>query len=447
MIKGVVYLDRDEDGKRGPDEPGISGVAVSNGYDVSITDAEGRYELGDPPEGLIWVTVPAGYRSPGPFYLRVDGPNADFALMEELQLGAFSFVYYTDLHLNEGARGPERFAETLREIAALRPSPEFCIDGGDITLQGGCGERYKALIDGFPLRVYHSMGNHEHFVERPDPKGAYRDLFGPTYYSFNYGGAHFVILDAMKVDLSLQGWQSVVGMMSGRELNWLKADLAYVGRETPVVIASHIPLWTTFDERRGVGRTNEPAWLIMNYEAVLEALSPYNVKLILQGHLHENEHHREGGIHFLTTGAVCGSWWDQSGEMLCPDGSPKGYRIVHVAGSKVSSIYKSTGRPLNNQLQIDKPVEGESVKGRFAVEVNVFDGSNRTEVAFSLDGVRWRPIRLEPSYLTDTGRACAHRWVGEADVTDRPAGTHYLQVKASDPAWGTVTEMVGIIGH
>ena len=169
MIKGVVYLDGDADGKRDPDEPGISGVAVSNGCDVSITDAEGGYELADPPEGSVWVTVPTGYRSVGPFYQQAGGPDADFGLVEEWQPEAFSFVYYTDVHLNAGTRGAERFAETLREIADLRPSPAFCIDGGDITLQGGSGERYRDLIGGFPLRVHHSMGNHENFVENPDP--------------------------------------------------------------------------------------------------------------------------------------------------------------------------------------------------------------------------------------------------------------------------------------
>ena len=48
MVKGVVYLDVDGNGERGPAEPGVSGVAVSNGCEVAITDAEGRYELPDP---------------------------------------------------------------------------------------------------------------------------------------------------------------------------------------------------------------------------------------------------------------------------------------------------------------------------------------------------------------------------------------------------------------
>jgi len=450
-MEGTVYLDLDGDGKRGAREPGIAGVAVSNGREVAVTDGEGHYELPDTCEGPastddqvwcdgpIWVSVPTGHRSSGPFYRSAEDPVLDFGLVEEKQPDDFTFVYYTDLHLGEGVRGAERLAETLAEIATLQPTPRFCIDGGDITLQGDCGERYRAILDRFPLPVRHSMGNHEHLVDNADPKRGYRDLFGPTYYSFNYGGTHFLILDAMKIELTGKGWRNVVGEMGGVELAWLEADLAHVGPGAPIVIVSHIALWTTFDERRGVGRYGEPAWLVMNYETVLRALRPYNVQLVLQGHLHENEHHWEHGIHFLTTGSVCGSWWDQSDDPLCPDGTPKGYRIVRVAGNQITSVYKSTGKPIDYQLRIDTPAEGGPVGDSFAVEVNVFDGSNHTEVLFQIDDGPWHPMHLEPSFLTDTSRACAHRWIGQVQTASATTRIYCLKVKATDSAWGTLT--------
>lgn len=436
VTEGIVYQDLDGDGQRGLREPGIAGVAVSNGSEVSVTDGDGRYELPDSGGGLVWVSVPSGHRPSGPFYRNADGPDLSFGLVGEQESDDFTFVYYTDLHIGEGVGGAEQLAETLEEIASLQPTPRFCIDGGDITLQGDCGERYEAILNGYPLPVHHSMGNHEHLVDSSDPKRAYRNLFGPTYYSFNYGGVHFLILDAMKVDLSQEGWRNVVGEMSSCELNWLKADLAHIGAKTPVVVASHIPLWTTFDERRGVGRYGEPAWLVMNYEAVLQALRPYNAQLVLQGHLHENEHHWEHGIHFLTTGSVCGSWWDRSGDTLCPDGAPRGYRIVRVVGHQISSAYKSAGKPLDYQLRIDRPANGNPMADGFAVEVNVFDGSDRTEVFFQMDGGPWHPMQLTPSFLTDTTHACAHRWVAEG-LTAR--GIRCLRVRATDSAWGTFT--------
>ena len=72
----------------------------------------------------------------------------------------------------------------------------------------------------------------------------------------------------------------------------------------------------------------------------------------------------------------------------------------------------------------------------FAVEVNVFDGSDRTEVFFQMDGGPWHPMQLTPSFLTDTTHACAHRWVAEG-LTAR--GIRCLRVRATDSAWGTFT--------
>ncbi len=439
MTEGTVYLDQDREGVRDHYETGIAGVAVSNGSEVSVTDRDGRYELLDTSGALVWVSVPSGYRSSGPFYRKAEGPDLDFGLVEDQQPDDFTFVYFTDLHIDAGVRGAERLAETLKEIASLQPTPRFCIDGGDITLQGDCGERYQVILRGYPLSVHHSMGNHEHLVDRADPKSGYRGLFGPTYYSFNYGGIHFAILDAMKVDPSQQGWRNVVGEMSARELNWLAADLAHVGTDTPVVLITHIPFWTTFDERRGVGRYGEPAWLVMNFEAVREALRPYDVRLVLQGHLHENEHHWEQGIHYLTTGSVCGSWWDRSGEALCPDGSPRGYRILQVSGNRVSSVYKATGKRVDYRLRIDCPAAGDWSTDSIGVEVNVFDGSERTDVLYQLDDGPWHRMEREPSFLTDTSRACAHRWVAEGCRAGGGDGIRCLRVKATDPSWGTAT--------
>lgn len=44
-IAGIVYHDANGNGKRDKRESGIAKVAVSNGRDVVLTDAKGRYEL------------------------------------------------------------------------------------------------------------------------------------------------------------------------------------------------------------------------------------------------------------------------------------------------------------------------------------------------------------------------------------------------------------------
>ena len=41
-LAGTVFEDRDGDGRQGRGEPGIAGVALSNGRTLAVTDARGR---------------------------------------------------------------------------------------------------------------------------------------------------------------------------------------------------------------------------------------------------------------------------------------------------------------------------------------------------------------------------------------------------------------------
>ena len=63
-VSGVVFEDRDGSGARTPDAAGVANVLVSNGRDVAVTDAQGRYTLPLPDEGVIFVIKPAGYMPP-----------------------------------------------------------------------------------------------------------------------------------------------------------------------------------------------------------------------------------------------------------------------------------------------------------------------------------------------------------------------------------------------
>ncbi len=63
-VSGVVFEDRDGSGKAGAGNPGIAGALVSNGRDVAVTDAEGRYTLPLPDEATIFVIKPSGYMPP-----------------------------------------------------------------------------------------------------------------------------------------------------------------------------------------------------------------------------------------------------------------------------------------------------------------------------------------------------------------------------------------------
>ena len=49
--------------------------------------------------------------------------------------------------------------------------------------------------------------------------------------------------------------------------------------------------------------------IITNANEIINILEGYNVKLVLQGHLHFLEEIQYNGIHYITGGAVSSQWW------------------------------------------------------------------------------------------------------------------------------------------
>ena len=74
----------------------------------------------------------------------------------------------------------------------------------------------------------------------------YRSYLGPTYYSFNYGGIHFIGLDSVDVD---DLWY--YGHIDQAQLAWLRADMALVPASVPIVTFNHIPFVTAAESISG----------------------------------------------------------------------------------------------------------------------------------------------------------------------------------------------------
>ena len=70
-LRGVVYADANANGKRDASERGVSGVIVSNQRDVVVTDSLGRFAIPTGSTGIVFVSVPDGFRSSGAFWRAV----------------------------------------------------------------------------------------------------------------------------------------------------------------------------------------------------------------------------------------------------------------------------------------------------------------------------------------------------------------------------------------
>mgnify|MGYP003575885669 CR=1 FL=1 len=159
----------------------------------------------------------------------------------------------------------------------------------------------------FKSPVWTVPGNHENFgVERARSKVSathplygrkmYRHYRGPDYYSFNFGGVHFVGLNTVDID---DQWN--YGHVDSAQHSWLGRDLATVPSAMPVVTFNHIPFFTSIEAMHGY--TDEPPaptlitvngktafrHTVSNAGDVLAVLRARRHVLALGGHIHTGE--------------------------------------------------------------------------------------------------------------------------------------------------------------
>lgn len=332
-VRGVVFVDRNGNGVRDAGESGLPGVAVSDQATVLATDSAGRFTIDAAGYGLVFVTQPNGYAVRGPFWRRADASGE--VLFPVVPLGAvptFTFVHASDTHIS--LESVPRIRRLKALVDSLRPA--FVLISGDLvkdalrTPEAEARGYYDLLVrelESFPVPVFTVPGNHEIFgIERHRSlvspqhplygKRFYRSVLGPNYYSFDYGGVHFLGLDTVDYD---DLWY--YGHVDSLQLAWMKADVARLAAGTPVVTFNHIPMVSAaqiidgYDEESvapTVFRVRGRAAFrhaVRNTADVLDILGT-RLEIALGGHMHRRELLRyetgKGTRRFAQTAAVVG---------------------------------------------------------------------------------------------------------------------------------------------
>ena len=335
-VTGMVYVDQNGNGLRDSGEPGLGGVVVSDQVSVVRTDADGGFRLELAAAGaVVYVSQPAGYRVIGNFWRRVDSAAAGrplaFGLSPEPEEPEFLFIHASDTHVSEAS------VQRLRRLRALTDSirPAFVLISGDLVRDAlrvseaeasGYYELLQRELALFRVPVWTVPGNHELFgIERHlslvSPKhplydrGMYRHYRGPDYYSFSYGGVHFVGLNTADTD---DLWY--YGHVDSTQAEWLSKDLAETPPGMPVVSFNHIPFFTAVETVGGY-RAEPPApttitvrgktvfrHSVSNAHDVITRLRTRPFTLALGGHMHVREQLRFEGspIRFFQSAAIVG---------------------------------------------------------------------------------------------------------------------------------------------
>ncbi len=382
---------------------GIARVAVSDGATVVTTGRDGGYQLFSTSDrSFVFISLPSGYQIPtnptgtARFYvpLRADAKasqQADFSL-EPLQTSdeKHHFLVLADPQIQNQQEAQYLLTQTVPDVQGLLKSlpdqPTFGVGCGDLIFDDlPLFTEYEKAVSSINIPFFQVIGNHDLDLKvRSDEQSdaTFRKHFGPTYYSFNRGKAHYVVLD--DVFYHGAGFFPYLPYVHETQLQWLYQDLALVEPGSPVVVFLHIPMHSSRMQRyKGTQEPLEPWFTLSDFsnpQALYELLKPFKAHLI-SGHTHENEHAFVNGLHEHILGTVCGAWW--SGP-ICFDGTPNGYGLYEVNGEDIRWQYKATGNPLDYQLALFKP--GENPSGQWLA--NVWDWEPGWKVFWYENGIR-----------------------------------------------------------
>ncbi|SEC15735.1 metallophosphoesterase family protein [Terriglobus roseus] len=265
----------------------------------------------------------------------------------------FTFLHITDTHLQPELHGVEGCAMAFKKARTLHA--DFAIQGGDHIFDAlavpasRSTELYRLYAETeqqLSLKTYHAIGNHDVVGLNPKSgmspkdagygKGYFQDHIGPLYQSFDHKGVHILVLDSIGITPD----RNYYGFIDDAQMAWLKADLAKQSASTPIIITTHMPLVTSFVQYLEMSSPLAPrnSLQVSNAHQIFPLLEGRNVIGVLQGHTHVNERVEWKGVQYLTSGAVCGNWWE--GQRL---GIPEGFTVCTVRNGKLTTRYETYG--------------------------------------------------------------------------------------------------------
>ncbi|RPD44176.1 calcineurin-like phosphoesterase C-terminal domain-containing protein [Paracnuella aquatica] len=439
---------------------GIAGVAVTDGSSVVRTDSRGAYELvASSAAEFVYISVPSGYAFPqergvARFYQRIAAGSSAFTanfILEKLPVDdtKHNFVVWADPQVISEADATELKTTSAPDLKAVVQSyPKNTLFHGI-----GCGdlvwdkfdlyEDYKEAIAISGVPFFNVLGNHDMDLDAAGDEASaktFKKEFGPTYYSFNRGAVHYVVLD----DVFFVGTaKKYIGYITEAQLSWLEKDLALVAPGSTVVVSLHIP--TNTGAARRNGKEEEMGGTVQNRKQLYKLLTPFKAH-IMSGHTHVSESWTEGAITEHVHGTVCGAWWTGP---ICSDGTPSGYGVYEVNGSELQWYYKGTGLQRNEQLRVYAP--GRDKANSAAVVANVWNWDPQWKVEWFEDGVAKgtmkQQVGLDPwavELFAGPELPQKHKFV-EPTKTDHlfyaqpAAGAKEITVKATDRFGNTYT--------
>jgi 3',5'-cyclic-AMP phosphodiesterase len=205
---------------------------------------------------------------------------------------AFSFGQISDSHIGFKAGAHPSAQDTLTEAVARMAAqkPGFVIHTGDVS-HLSTAEQFAAaagIMQGAKCDVFYVPGEHDTIG---DDGKLFFQRFGRGrgtggWYSFDMQGVHFVgLVNVLKLTQTGLGW------FGPEQLQWLEEDLRQRSASTPLVVFTHMPMWSIYPQW---------GWGTEDAAPALAALRRFGSVTILNGHIHQVIQKVEGNVTYHT---------------------------------------------------------------------------------------------------------------------------------------------------
>lgn len=434
----------------------VAGVPVTDGIQIVTTDKSGKYSMKSAEDTkFVYITLPDGYKVPvdsgvpvlyadimpdskGRFRHDFNLVRSDRDMTRQVLFVMADPQVYFDPNLDEVEKAALEMKATVENEYPDREALGIVV--GDIVGRIKQGDKYFPWIirniakTDFPY--FYVCGNHDREMDVPtneESRKSFNRYFGPTYYSFNRGKIHYVVLD----DVYWMG-RYYAGYLDKKQLDWLKQDLALVPEGSTVIVSMHIPAYSR-EARHQEWKKESYHKVLSNRKALFDILKPYNVHL-MTGHEHYNENYiLAENLYEHCHAPLSNLFWCAPWAM---DGTPSGYAVYEIDGDKINWYYKSVGRDKDYQFELYPT--GVSREHPEAVVANIWNVDSSWKIEWFEDGKPMgemtRYVGRDPNILNDVvtnGKNYAFPYMG-TDITEHMfyavpnSDSSVITVKATD---------------
>ena len=363
-VRGMVYGDGNN---------ALAGVVISDGLLCVKTNSEGYFEIDSDLSRTKFITasIPSGYSAPIDdnglpiFYYRVTD--------EDRKKGLITHTFDFEPIKNNPERytlivgaDPQPRKKTAASDKNAYHSLDMCEDlyrdmrekAGTISDRNVYGmmlgdivhenmslfENYVTGLKTLGFPMFNILGNHDNdpsATNDTDGRRKYEEWLGPTYYSFNIGKQHYVVLDnlIMKLRESDGSLREYDQGLTDEVWQWLQNDLQYVDRSTTLMVAAHSPMFMGDNMSE---RSNHAQGHRSDYANLFSKFAKVHA---WAGHSHvtfnyvypESSNLKNLEVH--TVARSTGELWTNE---YIANGTPRGYTVVEVDGDNISWYFKPT---------------------------------------------------------------------------------------------------------